>query len=53
MSMLGYNFREDVIPVQLDFDEIFTLTLGNAEFWGSVERRVLVSCSNPSLAYSL
>jgi hypothetical protein len=53
MSMLGYNFREDVIPVQLDFDEIFTLTLGNAEFWGSVERRVLVSCSDPSLAYSL
>jgi hypothetical protein len=53
MSMLGYQFREEVIPSFVDFREIFTLTLGEAEFWGSVERRILVYCSEPSLVYLL
>lgn len=51
MAALGYNFREDIIPSHLEFEEVFTLTLGAAKFWGNVEKRVLISCAEPSDAF--
>ncbi len=53
VSLLGYEFREDIIPAYVEFSDVFTLTLGQATFWGSVEKRVLVSCSEPTQAYFL
>lgn len=53
MSLLGYEFREELIPSYVEFSDIFTLRLGKATFWGSVEKRVLVSSSEPSQAFRL
>lgn len=53
VSLLGYEFREEVIPSYVEFSDIFTLTLGTATFWGSAEERVLVSCSEPTQVYCL
>lgn len=53
VSKLGYEFSQGVIPSHVEFSDIFTLTLGKAALWGSVEKRVLVSCSEPNHAYLL
>lgn len=53
LSLLGYDFREDVIPSYTEFSDVFTLTLGKEIYWGSVEKRVLVSCCEPTQAYFL
>lgn len=51
ISALGYDYSGLNIPVWIDFTDIFTLTLGDTKFWGSVERRALVLCSNPTKVY--
>ncbi len=48
LSMMGYEFRGEVIPSYVEFSDIFTLTLGTETFWGNVEKRTLVSCSEPT-----
>jgi hypothetical protein len=53
MKALGYEFREEFIPGYLEFEDIFTMNLGKANFWGSVSKRVLVSCENPTIVYRL
>lgn len=53
VSLLGYEFDNEVIPSYVELFDVFTLNLGSATFWGSVEKRVLVSCSEPTQAYIL
>ncbi len=53
VALLGYEFRDDAIPSYVEFSDLFTLTLGKATFWGSVEKRVAVSCCEPNHAYFL
>lgn len=53
VSLLGFEFRDEVIPAHVELADLFKLTLGAAMFWGSVEKRVLVSCSEPTQAYCL
>lgn len=53
LKALGFSFNEEVIPLSYDFEDLFTLTLGNWEFWGSVHQRMLICVQDPCRAYAL
>ncbi len=53
LAAMGYNFSTEVIPSHLEFEDIFTLTLGRFKFWGSTEHRVLISCAEPNHIYRI
>ncbi len=53
LAALGYKISGDVIASHLEFEDIFTLTLGNERFWGTVTSRALVDCARPEDVYRL